>query len=304
MKQQKFRGTGVALITPFLDNKAVDYATLEQIIEHTINGGVDYIVSLGTTGEAITLSSEECRAVLDFTIKIVNGRLPIVAGLFGHNYTEKLVKGIQNYNFDGIDAIMSSSPAYSKPGQEGIFQHYMAMEAVSPVPIIIYNVPGRTSSNVEPETVLRLARASEKFVAVKEASGDLAQAMKIIKDRPDNFLVLCGDDPISLGMIASGGDGVISVIANAYPAQFSEMVNAALKDDYKTARQFNNLLLDIHPHLYVEGNPVGVKGAMEILGICNREVRIPLVKMTAPALEALKKEMEKVPAMEQISTKV
>lgn len=295
MKRHKFAGTGVAIITPFLDNKAIDYPALEKSIEHVIDGGVDYIVSLGTTGEAITLSAEECRAVLDFTIKIVKGRLPIVAGLFGHNYTEKLVRGIQNYNFEGIDAIMSSSPAYSKPTQEGIYQHYMAMAAVAPAPIIIYNVPGRTSSNVAPETIVRLAKASDKFIGVKEASGDLGQAMKIIKDSPDDFLVICGEDPITLGMIACGGDGAISVIANAYPVQFSDMINAALEGDLATAKKLNLDLLDVHPHLYVEGNPVGIKGAMETLGLCNREVRIPLVKMTSESLKKLKAEMAKVP---------
>lgn len=297
MKQQKFSGTGVALITPFQADKSVDYPTLAKIIEYVIDGGIDYIVSLGTTGEAITLSAEECRAVLDFTIKTVNSRIPIVAGLFGHNYTDKLVKGIQRYNFDGIDAIMSSSPAYSKPGQEGIFQHYMAVEAVSPVPIIIYNVPGRTSSNVAPETTLRLAEASSKFIAVKEASGNLEQAMKIIKHRPKDFLVLSGEDPLTLGMIAAGGDGVISVIANAYPGHFSDMVRAALNEDFATARKLNNQLLDVHPHLYKEGNPVGIKAAMELLGLCHREVRIPLVKMTEKGMQGLKLELDKAPTL-------
>lgn len=296
MKQQ-FRGTGVALITPF-KNKAVDYDKLAEIIEFVIQGGVDYIVSLGTTGEAITLSSEECLEVLRFTVRCNNGRLPIVAGYFGSNYTEKLIGKIKEYDFEGIDAIMSSSPAYSKPTQEGIYRHYMEIAKVSPLPIIIYNVPGRTSSNIAAETTLRLAHSSDKFVAVKEAAGNMEQAMKIIKDRPDNFLVLSGDDPLTLPLLSVGGDGAISVIANVYPQQFSGMVRAGLEGDWATARQLNFELLDIHPWLYVEGNPVGVKAAMEIRNLCSREVRIPLVSLSDPNYNELKAVMAKVKDVE------
>lgn len=299
MKQQKFSGTGVALITPFR-NKAIDYSALEKIIEYVLQGGVDYIVSLGTTGEAVTLTAKECREVLSFTIKIVAERVPIVAGYFGSNFTERLVESIKIYDFDGVDAIMSSSPAYTKPSQEGIFQHYMAIEAVSPRPIIIYNVPGRTGSNVKPETILRLADASEKFIAVKEASGDLTQAMKIIKNRPAHLLVLSGDDPLTLPIIASGGDGVISVIANAFPSQFSDMVQAALQENMDTARRLNLDLLDIHPWLYVDGNPSGIKAAMEILGLCTKEVRIPLTPVQEGTYQALKREIEKVQLLSKV----
>lgn len=292
MQQHKFRGTGVALVTPFR-NHDVDYPALKHIINFVIDGGVDYIVSLGTTGEAITLSSEECRQVFDFTIQVVDGRVPLVAGLFGHNYTEKLANGIRNYNFDGFDALMSSSPAYNKPPQEGIYQHYMRIAEASPVPIIIYNVPGRTSSNVHAETSLRLAEASKKFVAVKEASGDLVQASQIIKYRPDHFLVISGDDPLALPLISCGGDGVISVIANAFPSRFSTMIRAALEGDYVLARKIHLELLDIHPWLYKEGNPIGIKAAMEIIGKCSKEVRIPLVPLTDNSYTSLKKEIGK-----------
>jgi 4-hydroxy-tetrahydrodipicolinate synthase len=295
----KFKGTGVALVTPF-KQKAVDYAALEHIIEHVIAGGVDYIVSLGTTGEAITLSGKECREVFDFTIKVVNGRKPIVAGLFGGNFTEALVEKIKNYDLEGFDAIMSSSPAYNKPSQEGIFQHYMLMESVSPVPIIIYNVPSRTGSNIKAETIVRLAQASEKFVAVKEASGDLNQVMKILKDRPADFLVLSGEDPLTIPMMSCGAEGAISVIANMYPLHFSSMINAALEGDFHTAAKFNAELLDVHPWLYCEGNPVGVKGAMEILGHCSREVRIPLTPLSEGAYQGLKREMDKVRALDEV----
>lgn len=297
MRQPPFSGTGVALVTPFHENKAIDYPTLEKLIEYVIEGGVDFIVSLGTTGEAITLSSQECREVLDFTIKVANGRLPIVAGLFGSNYTEKLVNSLKSYNFNGIDAIMSSSPAYSKPSQEGIFQHYMAVAKASPVPIIIYNVPGRTSSNVAAATTLRLAHASDKFIAVKEASGDLMQAMKILKDKPARFQVWSGDDALTLPMISCGATGVISVIANAFPEQFSGMVRNARSGNWEKARQLNNELLDIHPWLYVDGNPSGIKAAMEILGLCRQDLRIPLTPVTEATYERLKKEVGKVSSL-------
>jgi 4-hydroxy-tetrahydrodipicolinate synthase len=294
MKQQTFSGTGVALVTPFKADKAIDFEALERIIEHVITGGVDFIVSLGTTGEAITLTAQECRQVLDFTIEKVDGRKPIVAGLFGGNFTQKIVDGIRNYDFDGIDAIMSSSPAYSKPSQEGIFQHYMKIADVAPRPIIIYNVPGRTCSNVLPETILRLAEASEQFIAVKEASGDVVQAMQIAKNKPENFLLLSGDDPLTLPIIASGGRGVISVIANAFPREFSTMVRAAIDGDYDLARNQNANLLDVHPWLYTDGNPPGVKAAMEILGLCQRDVRIPQTSVSDATFQALKAEIEKV----------
>ena len=292
----KFRGTGVALITPFR-NKAVDYDALETIIEHVIQGGVDYLVSLGTTGEAITLSSKECREVFDFTIKVVKGRKPLVAGLFGSNFTEALVEKIRNYNLEGFDAIMSSSPAYSKPPQEGIFQHYMQIAGISPVPIIIYNVPGRTCSNVKPETIIRLAESSDKFAGVKEASGNLEQAMKILKHRPEHFAVISGEDPLTVPMMSCGGDGAISVIANMYPAQFSSMVRSALDGDFATAARLNAELLDVHPWLYIENNPVGVKAGMEILGLCSKEVRIPLVPLSEGNYQNLQKEMAKVSEM-------
>jgi 4-hydroxy-tetrahydrodipicolinate synthase len=297
MKQHKFSGTGVALVTPFHQDYSIDYPTLGHLIDHVIEGGVDYIVSLGTTGEAVTLSPQECREIFDYTIERVNGRCPLVAGLFGSNYTYKLVEGVKSYNFEGFDAIMSSSPAYNKPPQEGIFRHYMALAEASPLPIIIYNVPGRTGSNVEPDTILRLAYASEKFVAVKEASGDLTQGMKIIKDRPDHLAVLSGDDPTALSLMANGGDGVISVIANLYPEHFSSMTQAALSGDFKTAAKLNLDLLDLHPYLYVEGNPVGVKAAMEIKGLCSGQVRTPLVPLSEQYRKQLRVEMAKVPTL-------
>ncbi len=293
MRKHELAGTGVALVTPFRQ-KSVDFDALERIIEYVIAGGVDYFVSLGTTGEAITLNSKECREVFDFTLRIVNGRKPVVAGMFGGNFTEMLAEKIRHYNLEGFAAIMSSSPAYSKPPQEGIFRHYLELAEASPVPILLYNVPGRTGSNVKPETILRLAAESEKFIGVKEASGDLVQAMQLLKNRPEHFLVLSGDDVLTLPMIACGGDGAISVIANVYPRHFSEMVRSARQGDFPTAARLNNAMLDVHPWLYAEGNPAGIKAAMEIHGLCSREVRIPLMPLSEVAYAQLRAEMAKV----------
>lgn len=294
----EFSGTGVALITPFRTDKEIDYPALARIIDYVIAGGVDYIVSLGTTGEAITLSTRECREVLDFTIRHVDERVPIVAGFFGGNYTQKLTSIISEYNFDGVAGIMSSSPAYSKPPQEGIYQHFMRVAEAAPRPLIIYNVPGRTSSNVRPETVLRLAEDSDCFAAVKEASGVLGQAMEILRHRPKRFGVLCGDDPLATAMIAVGAHGGISVIANALPGHFSRMVAAAMENRIEDARRLNFALLDVHPLLYCEGNPVGVKAAVSMLGLCGNHLRVPLVPLSELKREKLRKVLSQVPGFE------
>lgn len=293
-----FSGTGVALITPFNRNNEVDYPALGNLIDYVIRGGVDYIVCLGTTGEAITLSSAECREILDFTLRHIGGRVPIVAGFFGGNYTEKLVNTLKEYNFDGVAGIMSSSPAYSKPPQEGIYQHFMRVADASPLPLIIYNVPGRTSSNVLPETILRLSEDHENFAAVKEASGVLSQAVEILKHCRADFGVLSGDDPLTAAMIAMGGHGGISVIANALPSHFSRMVKAALASDFPTARKLNFDMLEIHPLLYVEGNPVGIKAAVSMLGLCRNILRVPQVPLSEPRREKLRKLLSLVPEFE------
>lgn len=290
---ERFRGTGVALVTPF-KNGGIDWEDLEKIIEHVIAGGVEFLVSLGTTGESVTLTEEEQRRILDFTIKINRGRVPLVAGVFGGNNTAAMVEKIAGFNFEGIDALLSSNPSYSKPGQEGIFQHYMALAEVSPKPIIIYNVPSRTASNMTAETTLRLANASDKFLGVKEASDDIYQITKIIKGRPKNFFVLSGDDFLTLPVIGAGGDGVISVIANTVPRPFTDMVRAALRNDMPAARQLNFKLLELYKLLFIEGNPVGVKAALELQGLCSREVRLPLVPMTEQGVHLVMAELEKV----------
>lgn len=290
---QRLSGTGVALVTPFR-NGVVDWESLEKIIEHVIAGGVEFLVSLGTTGESVTTSEAEHRQILDFTIKTNRGRLPVVAGIFGGNNTAELVQKIRSYNFDGIDALLASNPAYNKPSQEGIFQHYMALAEASPRPIIIYNVPSRTASNMSAETTLRLAHASGNFIGIKEASDDIYQVCEIIKGKPDNFLVLSGDDFITLPLIACGGNGVISVIANTVPRPFTDMVRAALRQDMPTAQQLNLKLLELYKLLFIEGNPVGVKAALELQGLCSREVRLPLVPMTEQGVHLVMAELEKV----------
>jgi 4-hydroxy-tetrahydrodipicolinate synthase len=294
MSYPQFRGTGVALITPFKADTSIDWEALERVIHHVVKGGVNYIVSLGTTGEAITLSSKECQQIFDFTIDKVQNKVPVVAGWFGANSTAHLLERLKNVDLRRAAAVLSSSPAYNKPMQEGIYRHYVEVEKVSPVPIILYNVPGRTSSNMMPETVCRIAALSNKFVGVKEASGNLVQAQYIIKHRPsEDFLVISGDDQITLGMVACGGDGVISVIANSHPTEFSGMIQAALNNDFSTARFYNDMLHDVHPLLYAEGNPVGIKAAVSILGLCENELRLPLVPMLGGNYDKLKIEMAK-----------
>lgn len=274
----KFRGTGIALVTPFA-NGAVDFPGLERVINHCIDGGVEYLVSLGTTGESVTLTDAESIEILEFTIKTVAERVPIIAG-FGANNTQAVIEKIKAFHFEGIDAILSVSPYYNKPTQEGIYQHYMALAEAAPRPIIIYNVPSRTGSNITAETTLRLAHASKKFIAVKEASGDLAQCMDIVKSKPNDFLVISGDDILTLPMLSFGIDGVISVLGNACPRPFSDMVRHALNGDFTTAAQLHFSLLEIMNLLFVEGNPAGVKAALEVQNICSKEVRLPLVQFS------------------------
>jgi 4-hydroxy-tetrahydrodipicolinate synthase len=280
------RGTGVALVTPFRNNQ-VDYLGLERLIEHNIAGGVEFLVTMGTTGESVTLSKKEKLEVMDFTIRTAAGRVGIVAGFGGYN-TAEVIEQMQSYHFEGVDAILSVSPAYNKPTQEGIFRHFMALAEATPRPIILYNVPGRTGSNMSAETTLRLAKASDKFIAVKEASGNMRQCMEIIYGRPDGFIVLSGDDNITLPLIACGAEGVVSVVGNAYPREFSDMTRSALAGDYETAKKLHYKLLHLIDLLFVDGNPGGIKANLEILGICTSEVRLPLAPVSEKTYEDLR----------------
>ncbi len=290
---QQYRGTGVALVTPFNEDGSIDFDGLKKVIEHDIKGGVEYLVSLGTTGESATLNKEEKLQVLRYTAEVVNKRVPLVAG-FGGNDTRELIESIKAFDFAGYDALLSASPYYNKPTQEGIYQHYKAVASASPVPVILYNVPGRTSSNITAETTLRLARDFKNIIAVKEASGNFDQVMHIIKNRPEGFLVISGDDLITLPLIASGADGVISVIGNAIPGDFSEMVRLALKNDFTAARKLHYKLTDLTNLLFIEGNPGGVKSVLKQLGIGTDQVRLPLWRISDELTQKLKAELDTI----------
>jgi 4-hydroxy-tetrahydrodipicolinate synthase len=286
----KFKGTGVAIVTPFNTDKSVDYKGLERLVEHLITNGINYLVVQGTTGESVTLTPQEKQQTLAFIIKVNNGRLPIVLGL-GGNCTATVVEAFQTTDFSGVDAILSVSPYYNKPTQEGIYQHYKAISEVSKLPIILYNVPGRTSSNVLPTTIVRLANDFENIIGVKEASGSLEQSMEIINTKPTDFLVISGDDALTLPMIASGGDGVISVIANAFPKGFSGMVQAALKNEMDAARKLHYQYFAMIAYLFLEGNPAGVKAALKELQLIGDTVRLPLVNVSEKTNNAIKELM-------------
>ena len=282
------KGLGVAMVTPFDQEKNVDYNALSVLTNHLIDNGVDYLVVQGTTGESVTLTNEEKQKVLAHIIKVNAGRRPIVLGM-GSNNTAALIETIKNTDFTGVDAILSVAPYYNKPTQEGLYQHFSAVADASPVPVVLYNVPGRTSSNILPATVLRLA-SHDNIIAVKEASGSFDQFMEIIGNKPEGFLVVSGDDGITQPFIAVGGDGVISVVGNAYPKEFSEMVHAALNNDMPRSRDLHYKMLPIIPMLFEEGNPAGVKTVMEELGICRKDVRLPLVNVSDDLKQRLLKE--------------
>jgi 4-hydroxy-tetrahydrodipicolinate synthase len=287
MDRHRLRGTGVAVITPFTADKKLDDKALEQVINRLIYGGVEYLVILGTTGESVTLSKDEKRQVLDIALETADGRVPMIIGIGGNN-THEVVETIQHTDLDGWDAILSVSPYYNKPTQEGIYQHYKAISEASPKPILLYNVPGRTASNISAETTLRLANDFKNIIGTKEASGNFDQCMQIIKNKPADFLVISGDDAITLPLMAAGMDGVISVIANAYPKEFSDMVRACLRGNFEEARKLHYDLLDVTNLIFAEGNPGGIKALMEIKGIIKNELRLPLYKIS----DALYKKLE------------
>ena len=277
--ENKFGGTGVAIVTPFSDGE-IDYSALRNVVDHVISGGVDFIVALGSTGEAATISPSESRLVLDAIIDETEGRVPLVAGNFGSNNTRALVNQINGYSFDGIDAILSASPSYSKPSQQGIYEHYTVVADASPVPVILYNVPSRTSSNISADTTIRLSKHSN-IIGIKEASGDLAQAKDVIRSSAERFFVTSGDDVFAPAMTLSGGVGVISVLANAYPLEFSQMISHFVNGQSEQGKIIEDKLYNFHECMYSEGNPSGIKTAMEILGVCGADVRLPLTRVSS-----------------------
>ena len=279
MNLNDLKGLGVAMVTPFNADGAIDFNGLEKLTNFLIDEGVNYLVVQGTTGESPVLSHAEKQAVLDKVIEINNGRLPVVFGIGGNN-TLSVGEGFKTFNLNGVSAILSASPYYNKPTQEGIYQHYKHLNDQSNLPIIVYNVPGRTSSNILPETTLRMAHDLENIVAIKEASGNMEQIMHLIQHKPENFLVISGDDGITMPLIAAGADGVISVIGNGFPKEFSEMVAAGLNDNNKLARSLHYKLLTITPLLFQEGNPAGIKEVLAHKGIIKNHLRLPLVNVS------------------------
>jgi 4-hydroxy-tetrahydrodipicolinate synthase len=289
----KFHGTGVAVVTPFQANGQVDYDALQKLIDYLVDGGLNYLVSLGTTGESATLSADERKQVWAFTAKAVNGRIGLVAGIGGNN-TLEVVEQVKQFDTTGYDAILSASPHYNKPTQEGIYQHYKAIAEASILPIILYNVPSRTGSNVNADTVVRLAHDFKNIIGIKEASGNFDQINHIMRDKPEGFLMISGDDPVTLPMIALGAVGVISVIGNVLPRKTSELVKLCLAGDFKAAQKAHNELIDFTKLMFVEGSPAGAKTALKYLGICNDTLRLPLVQVSSKTAELITSETKKL----------
>jgi 4-hydroxy-tetrahydrodipicolinate synthase len=275
-----FKGTGVAIVTPFRKDDSIDFKALGNLVNYQIDNHIDYIVVLGTTGESVTLTNDEKHAVIDLVVDTVDKRVPVVVGIGGNN-TQEIINKIKSFKFDNIDAILSVSPYYNKPSQTGIYEHYKVIADVSPIPVIVYNVPGRTGSNITSETTLKMAHNLKNIIAIKEASGNLLQAMEIIKNKPKDFGVISGDDALTLPMLAIGGNGVISVVANAFPSEFSEMVNLALDKKIDKARTIHYQLIDIINALFVEGSPAGIKAALEIKKLVANHLRLPLVPVSS-----------------------
>jgi 4-hydroxy-tetrahydrodipicolinate synthase len=275
---EKFRGTGTAIVTPFHKDGNVDFKSFQNLIEFQIGNKVEYIVFLGTTGESVTLNNDERCAIINFAVEMVDKRVPVVVGIGGNN-TQEIENTIRQTSFDGIDAVLSVSPYYNRPQQRGIYYHYKTLAAICPVPIIMYNVPSRTGSNITADTCLQIANDVPGVIGIKEASQNLSQCSKIIKYKPDNFLVISGNDDLALPFMAIGGDGVISVISNAFPKEFSQMIRYCLSNDFVSARQIHFMLVDIIEAIYADGSPSGIKAALNMKGLCQNALRLPLVKI-------------------------
>src|SRR5688572_17014190 len=291
--RKKFTGTGVAIVTPFTEDGKIDWPSFEKVINHIINGKCEYIVVLGTTGESPTVHGKEKQEVFSFVNKVNDGSVGLVAGI-GGNDTHEVIEGFKSFDLKGYDAILSVSPYYNKPNQEGLFQHYKALDAATPLPIILYNVPSRTGMNVSGETQVRIARECEKVFATKEASGDFAQINYIIKNKPADFMVISGDDPITLPMIACGGDGLISVVANAYPKDYSEMVRLCLAGKFTEAKKLHYKYIDIIASMFAEGSPSGVKAYLSEMGLCQNTFRLPVWPVSEKHHQKIKKLMKEL----------
>jgi 4-hydroxy-tetrahydrodipicolinate synthase len=273
--REMFRGTGVAIVTPFTQDGKIDWPSFEKVLNHIIDGKCEYIVVLGTTGESATVHGTEKQEVFSFVNKITAGRVPIVAGI-GGNDTHEVIEGFKTFDLTGYDAILSVAPYYSKPNQEGLFQHYKTLDAATPLPIIMYNVPSRTGMNVTGETQVRIANQCKNIFATKEASGDFAQINYIIRNKPADFMVISGDDPITLQMIADGAEGLISVVANAYPKDYAEMVRLCIAGRFNEALPIHLKYIDIIASMFAEGSPSGVKAYLSEMGLCGNYFRLPV----------------------------
>lgn len=291
--QNKLRGMGVALVTPFKQDGEIDFDALKRLVEYQITNGTDYLVVLGTTAETPTLTEEEKEAVIQTVVTTVHGRVPLVLGMGGNN-TRTLVNKIRTSDFNGIDALLSVTPYYNKPSQEGLYRHYEAIAKASRLPIILYNVPGRTGVNMLPETTLRLAHDFPNIVAIKEASGNFTQIDDIIKNKPERFSVISGDDGITYPLLTLGAVGVISVIGNAFPYEFSKMVRLALNGDYQHALLIHHQFTELIKLLFVEGNPAGVKSMLAAMGFIENRLRLPLVPTTITTYEKIRRVLDQL----------
>ena len=289
----KFKGTGVAIITPYKKSRAIDFDAFERIIEFIISGGIEYIVVLGTTGESATITKHEKKALIDFSVRVIKKRVPLVVGIGGNN-TSDVVLAIHGTPLKGVDGILSVCPYYNKPQQEGIYQHFKIISETSPVPVILYTVPGRTSSNISATTTLRLANDCPNIVGIKEASGNFDQISQIIKNRPKDFLVISGDDGLALPLLALGADGLISVAANAFPKEVSDMVRFGLSGNFKTAGILHYKVLDFVNALFTDGSPSGIKAAMEIKKLAGNYLRLPLVPVNQDVYKLIKKQIDQL----------
>jgi len=284
----KFLGTGVALVTPFKSDLSIDHDALANIVNFNVNNGTDYLVVCGTTGESVTITKQEKKELIATISKANKGRIPMVLGIGGNN-TAQVVEEIKDTDLSVFDAILSVSPYYSKPTQEGLYQHFKSISEASPIDVILYNVPGRTSKNMESETTLRLANDFKNVIAVKEAGNNVAQYLKLLKNKPDDFLVISGDDDLALGVVLAGGAGVISVIGQAFPKEFSDMIRLGLNGEAKKAYAIHYKMMDVIGYIFEENNPAGIKAVFEVLDLCRDTVRLPLV----PASNNLKDKIRK-----------
>jgi 4-hydroxy-tetrahydrodipicolinate synthase len=291
--RERFRGTGVAIVTPFNTDGSIDWPSFEKVINHIIDGGCEYLVVLGTTGESATIHGKEKQEVFSFVNRINAGRVALVAGI-GGNDTHEVIEGFKTFDLTGYEAILSVAPYYNKPNQEGLFQHYKALDAATPLPVMMYNVPGRTGMNVTGETQVRIAQECKNIFSTKEASGNFEQINYIIKNKPAEFMVISGDDPITLQMIAAGAEGLVSVVANAYPKDYSDMVRFCLEGKFEEAQKLHYKYTDIIASMFAEGSPSGVKAYLAEMGICQNTFRLPVWKVSEKHHSKIKELMKKV----------